>query len=44
MAEVRDRFANRFAIIPWMPEAPVGPNRLAELISVSVVCAETLKR
>lgn len=30
-AEVRDRLATRFAVIPWKPEAPVGPERLREL-------------
>jgi arsenite-transporting ATPase len=32
LAEVRDRFAKRFAVIPWSPEAPVGPERLTQLV------------
>jgi arsenite-transporting ATPase len=35
IAEVRDRLATRFAHIPWKPEEPVGPSRLAELAGVS---------
>lgn len=31
IAEVRDRLADRVALIPWKPEAPVGPDRLKEL-------------
>lgn len=29
--EVRERLAVRYALIPWKPEAPVGPERLGEL-------------
>jgi arsenite-transporting ATPase len=43
VAEVRDRLASRFAIIPWTPEAPVGPDRLRQLVSRSVAYAETAK-
>jgi arsenite-transporting ATPase len=31
IAEVRHRLADRIAIVPWKPEAPVGPERLREL-------------
>jgi arsenite-transporting ATPase len=31
VAEVSDRLATRFAVIPWQPEAPVGPDRLRQL-------------
>ena len=44
IAEVRDRLASRFAVIPWMPEPPVGPDRLRRLVSRSVEFAETAKR
>ena len=36
IAEVRDRLATRFAVIPWKPEAPVGPELLRELASDSL--------
>ena len=29
--EVRERHARQIALIPWKPEAPVGPERLGEL-------------
>jgi arsenite-transporting ATPase len=31
IAEVRDRLAERIALVSWKPEAPVGPERLREL-------------
>lgn len=31
IAEVRDRFSRRMAIIPWNPVEPVGPERLREM-------------
>ncbi|MDP3000727.1 MAG: arsenical pump-driving ATPase [Bryobacterales bacterium] len=31
IAEVRDRFSSRLALIPWSAEAPVGPERLRRL-------------
>ena len=31
IAEVRDRFSSRLALIPWSAEAPVGPARLRQL-------------
>ncbi len=31
IAEVRDKFARRIALVPWKPDAPVGPERLREL-------------
>jgi arsenite/tail-anchored protein-transporting ATPase len=31
IAEVRDELADRFALVSWKPEAPVGPERLREL-------------
>jgi len=31
IAEVRDRFSSRLALIPWSAEAPVGPVRLRQL-------------
>ncbi len=43
VAEVRDRLADRFAVIPWKPEAPIGPDRLRELAAHSVAYAETAK-
>jgi arsenite-transporting ATPase len=42
-AEVRDRLATRFAVIPWEPEAPVGPDRLRELAAKSMAATEILK-
>ena len=30
ISEVRDRHARRFSVIPWIPEAPVGPGPLRE--------------
>jgi len=33
IAEVRDKLANRFALVSWKPEAPVGPERLRDLAS-----------
>ena len=35
IAEVRDRFSQRMAVIPWNPIEPVGPERLREMASVS---------
>jgi arsenite-transporting ATPase len=43
LAEVGDRLSKRFAVIPWMPQAPVGPDRLRDLVSYSVGLAETAK-
>jgi arsenite-transporting ATPase len=43
IAEVRDRLATRFAVIPWKAEAPVGPDLLRELAGDSLVAAETSK-
>jgi len=33
ITEVRDKLANRFALVSWKPEAPVGPERLRALAS-----------
>jgi arsenite-transporting ATPase len=43
IAEVRDRLAKRFTLVPWKPEAPVGPDRLRELATSSQASAEALK-
>jgi arsenite/tail-anchored protein-transporting ATPase len=43
IAEVRDRFASRFVLIPWSPEPPVGPEGLARLVADSAGCAEMMK-
>ena len=43
IAEVRDRLATRFVVIPWKAEAPVGPELLRELAGDSLVAAETSK-
>jgi arsenite-transporting ATPase len=43
VAEVRDRLAERFCVIPWKAEAPVGPERLRELVASSQMSAEALK-
>jgi len=40
LAEVRDRLAARFAVIPWKPEAPAGAELLRELAGDSIVIAE----
>ena len=42
-AEVGDRLSKRFVVIPWMPQAPVGADRLRDLVSYSVGLAETVK-
>jgi arsenite-transporting ATPase len=36
LSEVRDRLASRFAIVPWEPFEPVGPERLRRLTSCGV--------
>ncbi|MEN6534145.1 MAG: arsenical pump-driving ATPase [Bryobacteraceae bacterium] len=33
ITEVRDKLADRFALVSWKPDAPVGPERLRELAS-----------
>ena len=33
IAEVRDKFASRMAVVPWEPIEPVGPERLRQLAS-----------
>jgi arsenite-transporting ATPase len=33
IAEVREQLARRIALVPWEPEAPVGPERLRALTS-----------
>lgn len=43
IAEVRDRLATRFALIPWKPSAPVGPELLRELAGDSLAVAGTSK-
>jgi arsenite-transporting ATPase len=43
VAEVRDRLATRFAVIPWQSEAPVGPDRLSELAASPPAFAGALK-
>ncbi len=43
IAEVRDRLATRFAVIPWKPEAPVGRELLRELAGESLAVAGTSK-
>jgi arsenite-transporting ATPase len=35
IAEVRDTLATRFAVIPWTPDAPTGPDRLRALAALS---------
>jgi arsenite-transporting ATPase len=39
IAEVRDRLADRFALISWKPDAPVGPEHLRRLASEGRGCA-----
>lgn len=43
LAEVRERLATRLAIIPWKPEAPVGPERLRELAGGLPAISQELK-
>jgi arsenite-transporting ATPase len=43
VAEVSDRLATRFAVIPWQPEAPVGPDRLRQLAAGLPAFAGALK-
>jgi len=43
LAEVRDRLATRFAVIPWKPAAPVGPELLRELAGDSLAFAGASK-
>ncbi len=43
-AEVRDHLATRMAVVPWTPEAPVGPDRLRELASTAPPCAAAVNR
>jgi arsenite-transporting ATPase len=43
IAEVRDRLATRYAVIPWKPEAPVGPELLRELACDSLALAGASK-
>jgi arsenite-transporting ATPase len=43
VAEVRDRLADRFVVIPWTPEAPVGPDRLRRLATSAIANAETVE-
>ena len=43
IAEVRDHLATRYAVVPWKTEAPVGPDRLRELVASSLEHAEALK-
>jgi hypothetical protein len=43
IAEVRDRLATRFAVIPWKPGAPGGSELLRELAGESGVFAGALK-
>jgi arsenite/tail-anchored protein-transporting ATPase len=43
IAEVRDRLATRYAVIPWKPKAPVGPELLRELACDSLAFAGTSK-
>jgi arsenite-transporting ATPase len=43
IAEVRDRLATRFAVIPWKPEPPVGPKLLRELAGDSLAFAGASK-
>ena len=38
IAEVRNKLSDRFALVPWKLEAPVGPERLRELASVRPEC------
>jgi hypothetical protein len=33
IAEVRDGLATRLAIVAWMPEAPVGAEKLRQLVA-----------
>ena len=39
IAEVRDRLASRFAVIPWKSHAPVGADRLRELTGGALALA-----
>jgi arsenite-transporting ATPase len=39
VAEVRDHLATHFAVIPWKPAAPVGPDLLRELAGSSLAFA-----
>ena len=43
ISEVRDRHARRFAVIPWIPEAPVGAGPLRKLASTTINVAEYAK-
>ena len=43
IAEVRDRLATRFTVIPWKPAARVGPDLLRELAGDSLAFAGTSK-
>jgi arsenite-transporting ATPase len=43
IAEVRDRLSKRFAVVPWKAEAPIGSDRLRELVTSSQMRAEALK-
>jgi arsenite-transporting ATPase len=36
LREVSDRFSRRTAIVPWVPEEPVGPERLHQLFDLGV--------
>ena len=38
ITEVRDQLARRMMLVPWKPEAPVGPRRLRELASERPEC------
>jgi hypothetical protein len=38
IAEVRERFATRVALIPWKPVEPIGPGRLLELAQGAKPC------
>lgn len=43
VAEVRDHLATRLAVIPWHPDAPIGPDRLRALAGNSLNLAEVSK-
>ena len=43
IAEVRERLATRFTVIPWKPAAPVGPELLRELADDSLALEGTSK-
>jgi arsenite-transporting ATPase len=37
IAEVRDKFSGRMAVVPWEPFEPVGPERLRQLAMLAPI-------